>query len=122
MGRVSIILRRPPYGTVDASEAIRHALGGITEDVAVNLILVDSGVNAVRKEQEISSTEYLSIESGIKDCIDMGVNVYIEKASLKKEHIEIDEIIDGVIIVNSSKIAGLIKESDTTMIFSKQER
>ena len=117
MGRVSIILRRPPYGTVDASEAIRHALGGITEDVAVNLILVDSGVNAVRKEQEISSTEYLSIESGIKDCIDMGVNVYIEKASLKKEHIEIDEIIDGVIIVNSSKIAGLIKESDTTIIF-----
>lgn len=117
MGNISIILRRPPYGTVDASEAIRHALGGVTEDVAVNLILVDGGVNTVRKGQELSNTEYLSIESGIRDCIDMGVNVYVDKASLKKERLEIDEIIEGVIVVNNPKIAGLIEESDTTMIF-----
>ncbi len=117
MGRVSIILRRPPYGTVDASEAIRHALGGATEDVSVNLILVDSGINSAKKGQELSSTEYLSIESGIRDCIDMGVNVYVDKASLKKERLEIDEIIEGVIVLTNPKIAGLIEESDTTMIF-----
>jgi sulfur relay (sulfurtransferase) DsrF/TusC family protein len=28
MENVGIILRRPPYGSVDASEAICHALGG----------------------------------------------------------------------------------------------
>lgn len=117
MGSISIILRRPPYGSVDAPEAIRHALGGITEDMSVKLILVDGGVNAAKKGQDTSNTEYSSIESGIKDCIDMGVDVYADKTSIKDKHLEKDDIIDGVIIANSSEIAEIINESDTTMIF-----
>ncbi|MBI3591885.1 MAG: DsrE family protein [Nitrospirae bacterium] len=117
MESISIILRRPPYGTVDAPEAIRHALGGIIEDMAVKLILADGGVNAAKKRQDTSNTEYSSIESGIKDCIDMGADVYADKTSIKEEHLENDDIIDGVIIANSSEIAEIIKESDTTMIF-----
>lgn len=117
MGSIGIILRKPPYGTVDAPEAIRHALGGIIEDMAVKLILVDGGVNAAKKGQDTSNTEYSSIESGIKDCIDMGADVYADKTSIKDEHLENDDIIDGVIIANSSEIAEIINESDTTMIF-----
>lgn len=117
MGSISIILRRPPYGSIEAPEAIRHALGGITEDMAVNLILVDGGINAARKGQDISNTEYSNIEAAIKDCIDMGVNVYADKASIKNEQIDNDDIIDGVIILSSSEIAEIINESDTTMIF-----
>ncbi len=117
MGSISIILRRPPYGTVDAPEAIRHALGGIIEDMSVKLILVDGGVAAARKGQDISNTEYSSIEDGIKDCINMGIDVYVEKASLRQRHMEADDLVEGVIIANGSEIAELIKGSDTTMIF-----
>lgn len=117
MESISIILRRPPYGTVDAPEAIRHALGGITEDMSVHLVLIDGGVNAARKGQDTSDTEYSSIEEGIRDCIDMGVKVYVDKSSLKSEHIEAEGLIDGVIIANGSDIADIIKGSDTTMIF-----
>ncbi|MEW6739705.1 MAG: DsrE family protein [Nitrospirota bacterium] len=117
MGSISIILRRPPYGTVDAPEAIRHALGGIIEDMSVKLILVDGGVNAARKGQDISNTEYSSIEAGIKDCIDMGVDVYADKTSIKDEQLETDNLVEGVIIANGSEIAELIKGTDTTMIF-----
>lgn len=117
MGSISIILRRPPYGTADAPEAIRHALGGVTEDMTVKLILVDGGVMAAKKGHDTSNTEYLSIESGIKDCIDMGVAVYVDKASMKDGHLETGDLVDGVIVANGSEIAELIKESDTTMIF-----
>jgi len=117
MESISIILRKPPYGTVDAPEAVRHALGGITEDMAVKLILVDGGVNAARKGQDISDTEYLSIEDGIRDCIDMGVDVYVDKTSLRDEHLEIDELIEGIIIANGWEIAEIIGESNATMIF-----
>lgn len=117
MGSISIILRRPPYGTVDAPEAIRHALGGVIEEISVNLILLDGGVNAARKGQDISHTEYASIESAIKDCIDMGIAVYADKTSIKDEQIEDSQLIDGVIVANSSEIAEIIKESDTVMIF-----
>lgn len=116
MGNISIILRRPPYGSVDASEAIRHAMGGVTEGMTVRLILLSAGVNAVRKGQDTSDTEYLSIESGIRDCIDMGVEVYVDKVSLDA-NLQDNDIIDGVIIANSPEIARLIKESDTTILF-----
>ncbi len=117
MGDISIILRRPPYGTVDASEAIRHALGGVVEDIAVKLILVDGGVNAARKNQDTSDTEYMNAGEGIRDCIDMGVDVYADKVSLRDSHLEADEIEDGVVIASSHEIAELVKESDTTIIF-----
>jgi sulfur relay (sulfurtransferase) DsrF/TusC family protein len=117
MGIISIVLRKPPYGTVDAPEAIRHALGGITEDMNVKLILLDGGVNAARKGQDTSNTEYLNIEAGIKDCIDMGVEVYADKMSIKDEQIDANDLIDGVIVSNGSEIAEIIKESDTVMIF-----
>lgn len=114
---ISIILRRPPYGTVDASEAVRHALGGVTEEVEVKLVLVDGGVNTARKGQDTSSTPYSSMEEGIKDCIDMGVEVYVDRLSMKEEFLEPDRLIEGVRIVNSHEIAEIIKTSELTMIF-----
>jgi predicted peroxiredoxin len=117
MGSISIILRRPPYGSIDSSEAIRHALGGITEDMNVNLILVDGGVNAARKNQDVSLTPFSNIEDSLKDCIDMGVKVYIDKVSMKDEHVDTEDIIEGVIFISSSEVAEIIKESEITMIF-----
>jgi sulfur relay (sulfurtransferase) DsrF/TusC family protein len=117
MASVSIILRRPPYGTVDALEAIRHALGGITEDLSINLILVDGGVNAARKQQETSDTGYLSAETGIQDCIGMGAAVFVDMNSLTEEHIGFDTIVAGVVLASGPEIAEIIKKSETAMIF-----
>lgn len=117
MGSISIILRRPPYGTVDASEAIRHALGGVTEELEVKLLLVDGGVHAARKGQDVSQTKYLNAGDGIQDCLDMGVSVYADEASVKREQIGSDCIIEGVTIATGTAIADMIGKSDTTMIF-----
>ena len=117
MDSISIILRRPPYGTVDTSEAVRHALGGITEDMAVKLILVDGGVNTAKKGQDTDSTEYLNMGSGIIDCIDMGAEVYVDKMSMEEERLKSNDLVEGVRILNSSEIADIISNSDTTMIF-----
>ena len=117
MDSISIILRRPPYGTVDTSEAVRHALGGITEDMAVKLILVDGGVNTAKKGQDTDSTEYLNMESGIIDCIDMGAEVYVDKMSMEEERLKSNDLVEGGRILNSSEIADIISNSDTTMIF-----
>ncbi len=117
MGSISIILRRPPYGTVDASEAIRHALGGVSEELEVKLLLVDGGVHAARKGQDVSQTKYLNAGDGIRDCIDMGVAVYADETSLKREQITNDCIIEGVTITNSAEFANIIGKTDTTMVF-----
>jgi sulfur relay (sulfurtransferase) DsrF/TusC family protein len=117
MGSISIILRRPPYGTVDASEAIRHALGGVTDDMEVTLLLVDGGVHTARKGQDVSQTKYLNAGEGVQDCIDMGVAVYADEASLKREQIGNDCIIEGVTVASASEIAAMIGKTDTTLVF-----
>lgn len=117
MGTISILLRKPPYGTVDASEAIRHTMGGITEDITVKLILIDGGVNTAKKGQNTESSEYLNMESGIVDCIDMGADVYVDKSSMADEYLEPGDLAGGVKLLNSSEIADIISNSDTTMIF-----
>ena len=117
MASISIILRRPPYGTVDASEALRHALGGVTDDMEVKLLLVGGGVHAARKGQDASQTEYLNAGEGIQDCMDMGVAVYVDEESLKKEQVDDDLLIEGVKISNGAEIADIIGKTDTTMIF-----
>ena len=117
MGSISIILRRPPYGTVDASEAIRHALGGVIDEMEVTLLLVDGGVHVARKGQDVSQTKYLNAGDGVKDCIDMGVAVYADEASLKREQIGNGCMIEGVTIASGTEIAALIGKTDTTLVF-----
>jgi len=117
MGSISIILRRPPYGTSDASEAVRHSLGGITEDMSVKLVLMGSGVAAAKKGQDTDSTEYLNMESGVRDCIEMGAEVYADRLSLEEAGLEAGDLIEGIRISDGPEIASVIGNSDTTMIF-----
>jgi sulfur relay (sulfurtransferase) complex TusBCD TusD component (DsrE family) len=116
MGSICIVLKRHPYGTVDAAEAIRHALGGVTQEMDVRLVLLAGGVNAARRGHDMGGTSYLSIEDGIKDCIDMGVVVTAEKEALAEAGIT-GKLIDGVEVADSALIAGFVKESDTVMLF-----
>jgi sulfur relay (sulfurtransferase) DsrF/TusC family protein len=117
MGGISIILRRPPYGSVEAAEAIRHALGGSGEGIEVKLILTDGGVLSARKDQDVSGTGYLSAEEGIRDCLDMGVAIFADKSSLAEAGLSAADMVEGIVIADDPKIAKAIKESDTTMIF-----
>ena len=117
MGSISIILRRPPYGTADASEAIRHLLGAATEGWTAKLILVDGGVAVAKKGQNAEATEYLSLEAGITDCIDMGAEVYVDGEYLEEAWFKADDLVEGVRISSSADIAEILRTSDTTMIF-----
>ncbi|GAB4418329.1 MAG: hypothetical protein OHK0032_14320 [Thermodesulfovibrionales bacterium] len=117
MGRIAMILRRSPYGDISAAEAVRHAMGGVADELGVDLILVDSGVFLAKKGQDDSGTGYMNLEASLKDCIDMGIKVYVDKNSTKENYLEADMIVDGVHVVNSHEIAGIVKESEKTMIF-----
>jgi sulfur relay (sulfurtransferase) DsrF/TusC family protein len=117
MGDICIILRRPPYGTVDASEAVRHLLGALTEGMSAQLILVDGGVAAARRGQNAGETGYLSMESGISDCIDMGAEVYVDGKSMEDAWFKAGDLVEGVRISSSAEIAEILRTSDTTMIF-----
>lgn len=117
MGKVTMILRKSPYGDINAAEAIRHAIGGISDEMNINLILVASGVLLAKKGQDITSTRYTNLEGSLKVCIDMGVEVYADRFSVREQYLEPSDIVDGVKIIDEPEIVELIKEAQTTMIF-----
>jgi sulfur relay (sulfurtransferase) DsrF/TusC family protein len=117
VGPISILLRKAPYGSADAAEAVRHAMGGVTEDLSVSLILVDAGVSAALTGQDPSGTAYLSIEEGIRDCLDMGVDVYVDRSSLREYQLDARRIIPGVREASASETVEVIQNSDTVLVF-----
>jgi tRNA 2-thiouridine synthesizing protein D len=117
MERIAVILRRQPYGDISAAEAVRHALGGVADELGVDLILVDGGVSLAKTGQDDAGTSFTNLEGALKDCIDMGVAVYADKASLREQHLEPADIVEGVKLVNAIQVAEVIQQARTTMIF-----
>ncbi len=117
MGNVAMILKRSPYGDINAAEAVRHALGAVSSEMSVDLILVDGGVLLAKKGQDDKGTGFTNLESALKDCIDMGVAVYADVASLKAQGVASTDVLENVRLVGSKEVAGLMKEAKSTMIF-----
>lgn len=117
MGRIAMILKRSPYGDISAAEAVRHALGGVAGELNIDLILVDGGVLLAKKGQDDTGTGFTNLEGALKDCIDMGVEVYADKASVREQHLEPADIVEGVKTANAMQIAELVQEAKTTMLF-----
>jgi tRNA 2-thiouridine synthesizing protein D len=117
MADIAMILKRSPYGDMNAAEAVRHALGAVADDRSVALILVDGGVMLAKKGQDDSGTGFTNLEDVLKDCLDMGVTVYADDLSLKAQRVEKDGLVEGVNAAGGREIAELVKEAKTTMIF-----
>lgn len=117
MGNVAMILKRSPYGDINAAEAVRHALGAVSFEMSVDLILIDGGVLLAKKGQDDTGTGFTNLESTLQDCLDMGVAVYADVASLKSQRVASNDLLENVKLVGSKEIAGLLKEAKATMIF-----
>jgi tRNA 2-thiouridine synthesizing protein D len=117
MAHIAVVLKRSPYGDLNAAEAVRHALGAASFEMGVDLILVDGGVLLAKQGQDDTGTGFTNLEAALKDCLDMGVSVYADAASLKTQRMGAGNLVKGVKAVSSSEIAGLVKEAKTTMLF-----
>jgi len=117
MSKVAMILRKPPYGDINAAEALRHVMGGINADLDISLILIDGGVLLAKKGQDQSGSGFTNLEKTLQVCINMETKVYADQSSIKKQHLQLTDIVDGVKIVSSSEITDIIKNTKNTIIF-----
>ena len=117
MARVAMILKSSPYGDVAAAEAVRHALGAVSQTLTVDLILMGGGVNLARKGQDDAQTGYMNLESSLKDCIEMGVMVHAEESALASHGVGGPNLLEGVSPLGAAGIGRLVKEARWTMIF-----
>jgi sulfur relay (sulfurtransferase) DsrF/TusC family protein len=117
MQTLTVVLKRPPYGQIEAAEAVRHALGAASGELTARLLLVDGGVHLARSGQETTGGGPTNLGETLQDCLQMGVSVYAEELSLQEHALAPEGIIAGVKIVPGSTIAELIASADATLLF-----
>lgn len=114
---LSIVLTNPPYGRIEAAEAIRHALGAVADDIETVVILFDGGVLLAKKGQEEGETGFTALGGSLSDIVDMGGRVLADKSSLNSFEISRDDLVEGVEIKSGYELSEIIKSSANTMVF-----
>lgn len=116
MDKLLVILRKPPYGVINAAEAVRHAGGASGSDYKSILYLIDSGVYNAKMNQDAGDTGFTGIEESL-DLLADEMEIYVNSDSLQEYGLKSDELIEGVKIDNGEILKQMLRESQTIMIF-----
>ena len=113
---VSVVLRRLPYSSLKAGDALQCALDAAAGGQSVSIVLTDGGILLAQKghHDDLRSTR---LEDVLANCLHSGVTVYVHRASLKKYRLREDEIIQGVSIVDSTALETVLMQACTVMMF-----
>lgn len=104
IGNLCVILTKP-QGMEYSTVAIRTAYTTYAGGADSSLVLVEDGVyNALQNEGYNQSM--------LKRFIDEEGPVYCLRSSLEERRLSEDRIVEGIKIVSSEEVAGLIQESD----------
>src|SRR3990172_6561847 len=72
MNNLCIVIRRAPYGSVSAAEAVRHVIGAVHAGLSVHAVLVDDGVYLVRQDQDPGNTGWTSLSDALRQALGPG--------------------------------------------------
>ncbi len=122
---ILIIVRHGPYGGFQAAEALRHANGAITLGFRPILILVDDGVYLGKEGQDPGESQWLPLDGTLEEIIARGLyeikdtpgEFYVEKESLEKRGMIVDEMVEGLEPIDNSEVSGLIAKYNLQLIF-----
>ncbi|MBI4828343.1 MAG: DsrE family protein [Nitrospinae bacterium] len=114
---VAIMLTREPYGSINAAEAIRHALGAVANDLRVSLVLTDGGVLTAARGQNEADSGFTSLEGAIRDLLSLKAPVLVDRESLGKAGLAEGGLIEGVTMVDPAGVARAIAGADHLLFF-----
>jgi sulfur relay (sulfurtransferase) DsrF/TusC family protein len=116
MDKLLVILRKPPYGTTNAAEAVRHAGGASGFGYKSILYLIDGGVCSAKKDQDAGDTGFSAVGESIELMSDE-MEIYACQRSLGAFGLKEDDLIEGVKIDDGNVLTNALKESQSVMIY-----
>jgi len=116
MYNLLVILRKPPYGVINASDAIRHAGGASGSGYKSILYLIDSGVYTAKKNQDAGDTGFSGLSESLELLSDE-MEIYANSDSLKEYAIKENDLVEGVKVDDGEILKQAIKNSQSVMIF-----
>ncbi|MFQ6051799.1 MAG: DsrE family protein [Candidatus Hydrothermarchaeota archaeon] len=110
MRTISIVIRRPPYGSLNTEEALRLAVGCTIGDHSVNLIFIGEGVYSILPDQKSALISQKEIYKDIELLKMTNASFYVYEKDLMKRKIE--EVPSFFNKVDLAEIDRIIAKSD----------
>ncbi len=121
-----ILVRKPPYGTIHAAEALRHAGGALKSSLKVNLVMIDDGVYLAKDWQQSADSGWVNLSDALKRLIAQAsllvknsrqFRVCVQGSALPIRGLSASSLIPGVSLVSDAEMAGLLASADGVMVY-----
>jgi len=117
MTTVTIIIQNAPYKDDNkAWHALRFAGAALTEDMSVQVHLLDDGVYVGRKEHQVPEGK-VNLEELLSELIECGLSVRACGMAVDDCGVIEDELIVGIEKGSMKALAGWVKTSDHVITF-----
>jgi len=125
MKKVLVIVTKAPYGREDSFGAILLAGTGPAAEMSTKVVFTGDGVHNSVKNQNPTGYFKLgekelglpSIEQLIRDFSQVGVEFYALEKDLEARGVEETELVEAVKPITEHKLANLILEANTALVF-----
>ncbi len=118
MKSLSIIISKPPFGTIHAAEALRMANGAISYGHSVSILLIGDGVYAARKGQRAEETGWTSLSPILGKSATSGrARVFAGRKSAADRGLGEDDLIQGVQLVGEDEALSIAVRSEAVAVF-----
>lgn len=117
MTTLTIVVQNAPYESGNkAWHALRFAGAALTEDMKVQVHLLDNGVEVGRKEHDVPEGA-VNLKELLSELIECGLEVRACGMSLDDCAIDESVMIDGIERGSMKALAAWVKASDQVMVF-----
>jgi sulfur relay (sulfurtransferase) DsrF/TusC family protein len=122
---ILIVIRRGPYGGLQAAEGLRHANGAISLGFRPIVVLVDDGVYLAKTDQNPGQSPWLSLGETLEELVARGLyekkdapaEFYVEKESLSERGLDPEDLVEDLEPVDHRKVSELLAVNRLQLIF-----
>ena len=115
-----VLVNRPPYGSIEPAEALRHARGALGKGWSVVLACLGDGVSTLLPRQSPLAGEWIGLADVVSQLLREGqgrAEVLAEASSLAVRGLTVTDLVLGVRDASVGEIAQAMARCDRTLTF-----
>lgn len=109
---ICVLISQAPYGVVHPAEGVRHVNGALSSGFASVALFVDDGVWAVRRNQTVGETGFISLSDALTDAVTKAdgpvPRLVVHRPSMDSRGMKPEELIPGTELVDDAGLAQII--------------
>jgi tRNA 2-thiouridine synthesizing protein C len=118
MKRITVLMRKAPYGSVYSAEGYRAIMGLGVFEMDVHVAFADDGVYALVKGQNPESLEMKPLGPGFAMLPEFEVDqFFVHAGSLRERGLTEEDLVVDVEVLDDEDFAELIESSQTVLPF-----